>query len=94
MNKSTINNLAHSRKVFKKTLLVSTIISALSVTTSLQAQESEAAQADDSGVEVIMVTDSKCLTGLQKTPIAVSVVGAETIEQTKVLDIGDLQRLS
>jgi hypothetical protein len=41
-----------------------------------------------------MVTDSKRLTGLQKTPIAVSVVGAETIEQTKVLDIGDLQRVS
>jgi iron complex outermembrane receptor protein len=93
MNKSTINNLAHSRKVFKKTLLVSTIISALSVTTSLQAQESEAAQADDSGVEIIMVTASKRLTGLQETPIAVSVVGAETIEQTKVLDIGDLQTL-
>lgn len=51
-------------------------------------------QSDD-GVELerIMITASKRSTGLQETPIAVSVTSAESIEQTKVLDIQDLQTL-
>jgi outer membrane receptor protein involved in Fe transport len=53
----------------------------------------EAAEEEGSGVERIMITASKRSTGLQETPIAVTVVGAEAIEQTKVLDIGDLQTL-
>lgn len=54
------------------------------------AQESQ--QAEDE-FEVIMVTASKRSTGLQTTPIAISVTSAEDIEQTKVLDIGDLQSI-
>ena len=67
----------------------------LSATAAL-AQEAEAeanAQADDSDFEVIMVTASKRSTGLQETPIAITVTSAEAIEQTKVLDIQDLQTL-
>ncbi|MDT0594842.1 TonB-dependent receptor [Glaciecola petra] len=60
---------------------------------SLFAQENETEEAEETGFEVIMVTASKRTTGLQETPIAVSVTGAEDIEQTKVLDIQDLQTL-
>ncbi|MFT4939618.1 MAG: iron complex outermembrane receptor protein [Paraglaciecola sp.] len=48
---------------------------------------------DGVGVERIMITASKRSTGLQETPIAVTVVGSQDIEQAKVLDIGDLQTL-
>ena len=41
----------------------------------------------DVELERIMITASKRSTGLQETPIAVSVTSAESIEQTKVLDI-------
>ncbi|MFT4993558.1 MAG: iron complex outermembrane receptor protein, partial [Paraglaciecola sp.] len=50
-------------------------------------------EADADVVERIMITASKRSTGLQETPIAVTVVSAEAIEQAKVLDIGDLQTL-
>jgi outer membrane receptor protein involved in Fe transport len=53
----------------------------------------EAAADEDEGFEKIMITASKRLKGLQETPIAVTVVGGEAIEQAKVLDIGDLQTL-
>jgi outer membrane receptor protein involved in Fe transport len=53
----------------------------------------EAAADEDSGVERIMITASKRQTGLQETPIAVTVIGGQAIEQAKVLDIGDLQTL-
>ncbi len=43
--------------------------------------------------ETIVITASKRSTGLQETPIAVSVTSAKDILQTKVLDIGDLQSL-
>jgi outer membrane receptor protein involved in Fe transport len=86
------NNLAHTQKVFKQTLLVSALLSALSAT-SLQAQEEDADEVDDGGMERIFVTASKRETGLQQTPIAVTVVAGEAIEQAKVLDITDLQIL-
>lgn len=60
--------------------------------TALQAQETEAA-AEEVQYERIMITASKRQTGLQETPIAVTVVGAQDIEQAKVLDIADLQTL-
>jgi iron complex outermembrane receptor protein len=85
-------NLAHTQKVFKQTLLVSALLSALSAT-SLQAQEEDADEVDDGGMERIFVTASKRETGLQQTPIAVTVVAGEAIEQAKVLDITDLQIL-
>ena len=93
MNKNTIINLPNASGVFKKTLLVSAMLSALSATTTLQAQENDTAEADDGDIERIFVTASKRQTGLQQTPIAITVVGSEAIEQAKVLDIGDLQVL-
>ncbi|MFT7096995.1 MAG: iron complex outermembrane receptor protein, partial [Glaciecola sp.] len=41
--------------------------------------------------ETIVITASKRSTGLQETPIAVTVTSAKDILQTKILDIGDLQ---
>ncbi|MFQ3190281.1 MAG: iron complex outermembrane receptor protein [Paraglaciecola sp.] len=92
MNRINTNKLAYTGRVFKQTLLVSAVLSALG-TSSLQAQESDVAEADDDGIERIFVTASKRQTGLQETPIAVSVVAGQAIERTKVLDIGDLQTL-
>jgi outer membrane receptor protein involved in Fe transport len=92
MNKNTFHNFPQANKIFHKTLLVSAILGALSAT-SLQAQESDTNDADDGGIERIFVTASKRQTGLQQTPIAVTVTSGETIEQAKVLDIGDLQVL-
>lgn len=92
MNKNAINPPSYARKVFKKTLLVSAILGAFSAT-SLQAQESDIDKAETGGIERIFVTASKRQTGLQQTPIAVTVTSGETIEQAKVLDIGDLQVL-
>ena len=78
---------------FKRSILVTAIISALS-STVIHAQESEAVTpSGEKEVERIMVTASKRLTGLQETPIAITVVSGDTIEQTKVLDISDLQTL-
>lgn len=48
---------------------------------------------EESEFETIVITASKRSTGLQETPIAVSVTSAKDILQTKVLDIGDLQSL-
>jgi outer membrane receptor protein involved in Fe transport len=58
------------------------------------AQEQTASQADEEEqFERIMITASKRSTGLQETPIAVTVTRSEDIEQARVLDIGDLQTL-
>jgi len=59
--------------------------------TPSQTQETE--QADDGLYEEILITASKRQTGLQATPIAVTVTSGEDIEQTQVLDIQDLQAL-
>jgi outer membrane receptor protein involved in Fe transport len=92
MNRNKINHLPSASKAFKKTLLVSAVLGALNVT-NIQAQETDTSEADDGGIERIFVTASKRQTGLQQTPIAVTVTSGETIEQAKVLDIGDLQVL-
>jgi outer membrane receptor protein involved in Fe transport len=92
MNKIAINNLPRANRVFKKALLFSAILGALS-TSNIQAQETDAVEAEEGGIERIFVTASKRQTGLQQTPIAVTVTSGETIEQAKVLDIGDLQVL-
>lgn len=42
-------------------------------------------------IDEIIVTATKRETTLKETPVAVSVTSAETIEQAKILDIGDLQ---
>lgn len=80
-------------QIFKQSLLVSAVISALSIST-LHAQDSVNEVADEEKeFERIMVTASKRLTGLQESPVAVTVVSGNTIEQTKVIDINDLQSL-
>jgi iron complex outermembrane receptor protein len=60
-----------------------------------QASADQAAPADDAGVEGagltdIVVTATKRETNLQKTPIAISVLGAETIKERKVQSLLDL----
>jgi outer membrane receptor protein involved in Fe transport len=56
------------------------------------AQEETEAEVEQE-FETIVITASKRSTGLQETPIAVTVTSAKDIQQTKVLDIGDLQSL-
>ena len=78
---------------FKRSLLVSSVISALG-TTSVYAQETNnEAQGENKEVERIMITASKRLKGLQESPVAVTVISGRAIEQTKILDINDLQSL-
>ncbi len=55
----------------------------------LYAAEGDEAVDDD----VIIVTASKRQQGLQQSPIAITVVGEEAIERTKILDIYDLQAI-
>jgi outer membrane receptor protein involved in Fe transport len=76
---------------FKRSLLVTAVLSALS-SSAIHAQENDVAQ-EDKDIERIMVTASKRLTGLQETPIAITVVSGDVIEKANVLDINDLQTL-
>ena len=77
-------------QIFKRSLLVTAVLSALS-SSVIHAQENDGAKDED--VERIMVTASKRLTGLQETPIAVTVVSGDLIEKANILDINDLQTL-
>lgn len=77
-------------QVFKRSLLVTAVLTALS-SSAIHAQENDVAKDED--VERIMVTASKRLTGLQETPIAITVVSGDVIEKANVLDINDLQTL-
>lgn len=81
--------------MFNRKPIAAVIALSLGLSASVSvAQESQSTDdAQEQELEVIMVTASKRTTGLQQTPIAVSVVGAEAIDQTKVLDIQDLQSL-
>ena len=80
-------------KYFKRALLVSAILSAIS-STAVNAQETDSsAQADVKDVERIMITASKRLRGLQESPVAVTVVSGAAIDQAKILDMTDLQTL-
>lgn len=71
---------------FKKTLLASAVACTLMA---------PSVYAEDEGfaLEEIIVTASKRAATLQDTPIAVSVVSSEAIEQSKIIDITDLQAL-
>ena len=71
----------------------SVVSSIVALSLALSSSMTLAQEVDDGGIERIFVTASKRQTGLQQTPIAVTVVAGEAIEQTKVLDIGDLQTL-
>ncbi|MCJ8319473.1 MAG: TonB-dependent receptor [Colwellia sp.] len=77
---------------FKHSLLALSVVGALGSTASAQ-QENANAKSDEDGIERIMVTASKRLKGLQESPIAITVVSSLAVEQTKVLDVSDLQTL-
>jgi iron complex outermembrane receptor protein len=90
MGKTMNNNKSH---LFKRSILALAVVTAFG-STGLYAQENEnATQNDDEGIERIYVTASKRLVGLQESPVAVTVVGSEAIEQTKIMDLNDLQSL-
>lgn len=91
MNLNSNTRTKHTFQFFKRSLMATAMLGALG-TTSIHAQEAEA-EAEEGQYERIMITASKRQTGLQETPIAVTVVSGEAIEQAKVLDIGDLQTL-
>jgi outer membrane receptor protein involved in Fe transport len=77
---------------FKHSLLALAVLGALSSTANAQ-EESTNIQKDDEDIERIYVTASKRLQGLQESPVAVTVISGAAIEQTKVMDINDLQTL-
>ncbi|NQY64204.1 MAG: TonB-dependent receptor [Alteromonadaceae bacterium] len=77
---------------FKHSLLALSVVGALGSTASAQ-QENTDAKSDENDIERIMVTASKRLKGLQESPVAITVVSGQAIEQTKVMDINDLQAL-
>jgi outer membrane receptor protein involved in Fe transport len=79
-------------KFFKHSLLAFAVIGAISSTANAQ-EESANIQKDEEDIERIFVTASKRLKGLQESPVAVTVVSGKAIEQTKVMDMNDLQTL-
>ena len=86
-----MNNTA---KTFKQSLLAFAIIGAITATASAQEAEAElAADKPDKDIERIFVIASKRLKGLQESPVTVTVVNSKAIEQTKVMDMNDLQTL-
>lgn len=85
MNKNKINK-------FRLSLLALGILGSLCATANAQ-EENANTQAEDDKLEVIYVTASKRLKGLQESPVAVFVVNSQAIDQTKVMDINDLQTL-
>ncbi|MBF7072555.1 TonB-dependent receptor [Glaciecola sp. MH2013] len=88
MNKSAL-------PLFRKTTLSTLVAFSLGLSSqSLMAQENvETKEEENTEFEVILITGTKRITGLQETPVAITVTSAEAIEQTKVLDIQDLQTL-
>jgi outer membrane receptor protein involved in Fe transport len=85
----------YTSTIFKRKPIAAFIALSLGLSANVSfAQDAEASSsADDQDLEVIMVTASKRTTSLQQTPIAISVTSAEDIQQTKILDIQDLQSL-
>lgn len=92
MNDSSDTEFKYTTQAFRYSLLAWAVVVALSPT-ALHAQETKTPTKDDDGFETIYVTASKRLQGVQETPIAVTVISGEAIEQANVLDIGDLQTL-
>ncbi|PCI67339.1 MAG: TonB-dependent receptor [Gammaproteobacteria bacterium] len=70
-------------------LLVSVAVSMALYGGSVYAEEAD----DEEDSNVIIITASKRPTSLQETPIAITVISEESIEQTKIQDIYDLQAL-
>ncbi|WP_236559809.1 TonB-dependent receptor plug domain-containing protein [Colwellia sp. 20A7] len=80
-------------KYFKRTLLVSAILSAINLSAVSAQETNQTVEDDDKDVERIMVTASKRLRGLQESPVAITVVSGLAVDQAKVLDMNDLQTL-
>lgn len=78
---------------FKRKQVATLIALGLSLTSQSVLSQETTDPAEDELVEQILITASKRSTGLQETPIAVSVTSGEAIEQTQVLDIQDMQAL-
>jgi iron complex outermembrane receptor protein len=79
-------------KIFKLSLLAFAVMGAM--TSSAYAEEQQTAKAqNEDDIERITVTASKREKGLQESPVAITVVSSEAIEQSKVMDIIDLQTL-
>lgn len=83
------NNTSH---FFKYSLLTLAVLGAFSSSVNAQ-EEKKTLQKDESDIERIFVTASKRLTGLQETPIAITVIGGQEVEQTQSLDLQDLQSI-
>ncbi|PCI63513.1 MAG: TonB-dependent receptor [Gammaproteobacteria bacterium] len=79
-------------KFFKHSFLALAVMGALSSVANAE-EEKKTLQKDESDIERIFVTASKRLTGLQETPIAVTVIGGQDVEQTQSLDLQDLQTI-
>ncbi|WP_085297487.1 TonB-dependent receptor [Cognaticolwellia mytili] len=79
-------------KLFKHSLLAFAVIGAISSTASAQ-EENTISQKDEEDIERIYVTASKRLKGLQESPVAVTVISGKAVEQSKVMDMNDLQTL-
>lgn len=80
-------------KYFKRTLVVSAILSAINLSAVSAQETNQTVEDDDKDVERIMITASKRLKGLQESPVAVTVVSGLAVDQAKVLDMNDLQTL-
>lgn len=82
----------NTSQFFKHSLLALAVIGACAPTVYAEEQK-ESVQKKEESIERIYVTASKRLKGLQESPVAVTVIGGQAIDQTKVLDINDLQSL-
>jgi iron complex outermembrane receptor protein len=80
-------------RLFKASMLASVAVTAATLSTPAFAQQTAAQEADDAEGGEIIVTASKREQTLQDVPISVSVTSAETIEQSSVSDLIDLQTL-
>ncbi|PHS17534.1 MAG: TonB-dependent receptor [Kangiella sp.] len=72
-----------------KRLLIPLAVSMALYGGAIHAEEAD----DEEDSNVIIITASKRPTSLQETPIAITVISEESIEQTKIQDIYDLQAL-
>ncbi len=87
------SHTTHSHRVRKHSLSALALAVTVSMASASNIANAQTDEASEDDFEIIQVTASKRVTGLQETPIAVSVTSAEDIEQAKVLDIQDLQSL-
>lgn len=78
---------------FKHFLLALAVLGALTSTVNAQEENTTVKEKQNDRLEVIYVTASKRLRGLQESPVAITVVGGQDIEQANALDINDLQTL-